>query len=157
MSRKFTRLLSFLAVILTAPLGAQILYQENFGASLNTCNAANGSSGNWVWTGAGGCAQANTGAHTIPGAATFSGSSCQFGNGSNTVSGDLLTPSVAIGPSGATLSFKYYIYNECSPSASCTYDQLSFWISTNNGASYTNLASTATGALAGTKPGIHIP
>jgi hypothetical protein len=135
-----------LAVLLlaTGQVKSQILYSEPFSSSLNTCTASAGVGGNWIWTNA--CAQGNTGAHTIPGAATFSGSSCQFGNGSSTVSGDLSTPTIAIGTSGGSLSVKYYINNECVVFAStCTFDVLRVQISTNGGATYTDLASNATG------------
>ena len=69
----------------------------------------------------------SAGGHTAPGSALFSGSGCQFGNGGNTVSGNLTSQSVYIPASGGTLSFNYRIVNECGSSGStCYYDRLTF-------------------------------
>lgn len=116
-----------------------ILMTNSFSTSLNTFTAANGSSGNWVWSNS--CAQSTAIGHSGPGHAMYQGSGCQFGNGGNTVSGDLITPSVALPPLGGTLTFNYYIANECI-SGSCFYDVLSVQISTNNGVSYTTIINS---------------
>lgn len=116
-----------------------ILMSNSFSTSLSTFTAANGSSGNWVWSNS--CAQSTAIGHSGPGHAMYQGSGCQFGNGGNTVSGDLITPSVALPPLGGTLTFNYFIANECI-SGSCFYDVLSVQISTNNGVSYTTIINS---------------
>lgn len=120
-----------------------VLYLETFSTSLNTCTATAGSNGNWAWSSS--CALSTSGGHTAPGHAVYQGSGCQFGNGSSTTSGDLITPAIPLGALGATLSFNYYINNECSSFGStCTYDVLKMAISTNGGISYTDVFSSNT-------------
>ncbi|HQQ95040.1 MAG TPA: choice-of-anchor J domain-containing protein [Bacteroidia bacterium] len=135
-------LLSFFLLILQHASAQTILYSEPFNASLGTCTAANGSSGNWIWTNS--CSRSTLGGHTNPGSALFQGSGCQFGNSSATVSGDLLTPTVALGALGGTLQFNYSLNNECGTGGStCFYDVLSVGISTNNGVSYTTIMASS--------------
>ena len=130
----------FVLVCISCFANAQsILMSNSFSTSLNTFTAANGSSGNWVWSNS--CAQSTAIGHSGPGHAMYQGSGCQFGNGANTVSGDLITPSVSLPPLGGTLTFNYYIANECI-SGSCVYDVLSVQISTNNGVSYTTIINS---------------
>lgn len=103
----------------------------------------NGSNGNWIWTNS--CAYSNQGGHSAPGSAFFSGSGCQFGNGGWTTSGDLETPTVAIGASGAILTFNYLRVGEVVG----FWDALSLQIS-NNGTTYTTVLHTnGGGGLAG--------
>lgn len=116
-----------------------VLYSNTFSTSLGTATAYNGANGNWTWVNS--CTQSSSGGHSAPGSALYQGSSCQFGNGSNTVSGDLKTPAIPITALGGTLSFNYFIANECG-SGSCTYDVLSAQISNNGGISYTTVASS---------------
>ncbi|PBQ30873.1 hypothetical protein CNR22_03475 [Sphingobacteriaceae bacterium] len=121
---------------------AQILFSETFSTSLNQCVATNSSNANWVWSSS--CAQSTVTGHSVSGHAIFVGSGCQFGS-SGTVSGNLNTPTMTIGPSGAVLTFNYYLQNECTGSSTnCSYDILSLQISTNGGTSFTSLVSNAT-------------
>jgi hypothetical protein len=127
---------------------SQIVYSNNFATSLGTATASGGSSGNWLWNST--CAQVNTLGHSTGGVATFSGSSCQFGNGSNTVSGDLTTAPITIGASGAVLTFNYFLNTECqSAGFTCTYDVLTLQISSNGGTTWTNIMASN-----GTPPGL---
>ncbi|MCC6369828.1 MAG: T9SS type A sorting domain-containing protein [Bacteroidia bacterium] len=122
-------------------LNAQtILYSETFNSNLGTTTATNSSNGAWAWSNS--CAQSSLTGHSAPGHAIFQGSGCQFGNGSSTTSGDLRTPTVVIGALGGTLTFNYFVANECG-SGSCTYDILRMSISNNNGASYTDIVSSS--------------
>lgn len=59
----------------------------------------------------------------------FQGSGCQFGNGSSVVSGDLVLPVIPIGALGGTLTFNYFVQNECL-SGACTWDIL--WLAITN-------------------------
>src|SRR5688572_16091126 len=102
--------ISLLFSIFVQKVNAQVLFSETFNSNLGQTTAANGSSGNWIWTN--NCSLSSTGGHSNPGSALFQGSSCQFGNGGNTVSGNLTTPTIAIGPSGAVLTFNYYLDTE---------------------------------------------
>jgi hypothetical protein len=139
------KLLCLILVLVCGHLSSQsLLYSEPFTSALNTATAANGSNGNWIWSNS--CTQSSAGGHTAPGHALFQGSGCQFGNGGNTVSGDLHTPTVTLPALGGTLTFNYFLNTECgSPGFSCFYDVLSVGISTNNGVSYTTvLASSGT-------------
>ncbi len=118
-----------------------VLYSESFTSSLGTCTATNSSGGAWAWSN--NCSQSTAGGHTGPGHAMFQGSGCQFGNGSSTVSGSLVTPTVLVSPSGGTLNFNYFIQNECAGSSvDCTYDVLSVEISNNGGTSYTTVLNS---------------
>ena len=126
--------------VLTAFTNAQnILYTEMFNSNLGTCTASNSSSGAWVWSNS--CANSTLTGHSGPGHAIFQGSGCTFGNGSNTTSGDLVTPTIAIGALGGLVTFNYFLSNECT-SGTCTYDVLSFEISNNNGVSYTTIMAS---------------
>lgn len=116
-----------------------VLYSNTFSTSLGTATAYNGANGAWTWINS--CTQSSAGGHSAPGSALFQGSGCQFGNGSSTVSGDLKTPAIPITALGGTLSFNYFIANEC-VSGSCTYDVLQMQISNNGGISYTTMASS---------------
>src|SRR5688572_21949474 len=127
--------------IFSSKLGAQVLYSNAFTSALGTASASNGSNGNWIWTNS--CSQSSAGGHSASGHALFQGSGCQFGNGGSTVSGDLSTPTIAIGALGGTLTFNYFLTTECgSPGFTCTYDILRVQISTNGGASFTNVMSS---------------
>jgi len=117
-----------------------LTYSESFNGSLNTMSAVNGSNGSWIWTN--GCTYSGSGGHTTNGHALFSGSGCTFGNGGNVTSGNIITPTVALNASGGYLSFNYLTITECGSNSYCNFDNLSVHISTNNGSSYTQLAST---------------
>ncbi len=135
--------LVFAGVVSTDASAQCELLNETFSSSLGTFTAANGSSGNWGFTSS--CASSSAGGHTAPGSALFSGSGCQFGNGGNTVSGNLTSQSVYIPASGGTLSFNYRIVNECGSSGStCYYDRLTFQLSSNGGGSWTTIADSYT-------------
>ncbi len=122
-------------------LKSQILYSNNFATSLGTATASGGASGNWLWNNT--CAQVNTVGHSIGGVATFSGSSCQYGNGGNTVSGNLTTAPVSIGSSGAVLTFNYFLNTECqNAGGTCYYDVLTLQISNNGGTTWTNIMAS---------------
>lgn len=125
---------------------AQVVYSEPFTNSLNTCTATGGSNGNWVFTNS--CSRSNLANHTGPGSALFQGSGCQYGNGGNTVSGNMVTPTVNVGAFGGVLSFAYYLENECGNSGStCSYDVLSVHMSTNGGSSFTQIMASNTGTF----------
>ncbi|MFO0356836.1 MAG: LamG-like jellyroll fold domain-containing protein [Sphingobacteriaceae bacterium] len=122
------------------------LYSETFSTSLASTTPSNGASGNWIYTNS--CGKSALGGHTAPGSAVFSGAGCQYGNGSATVSGDLITPAITLPPTNSsTLSFNYAVQNECGTSGTCFYDILAVQISTNNGVSYSNLANTNGGGM----------
>jgi hypothetical protein len=127
-----------------------ILYSNTFSTSLGTATAANSSSGAWVFANA--CAQSSATGHSAPGHAMFQGSGCQFGNGSSVVSGDLVLPVVPIGALGGTLTFNYFLSNECL-SGACTWDIL--WLAITNmstNVTTTVLSSNTTpGGLANTQ------
>lgn len=135
------KLLSFFTFnILLLNIYAQCpIFQETFNSSLGQFTAANGVNGNWIFTTS--CSQSSASGHSAPGSALFQGSGCDFGNGSLTVSGNLVSPSISIPSTGATLSFNYYVNNECF-SVPCTYDVLTVQISNNGGSSFTNIFST---------------
>lgn len=118
-----------------AALNAQALYNEPFNSSLNTCTATNNSFGGWIWTNS--CAYSNLGGHTAAGSAFFSGQGCKFGNGGSTVSGNLVTPTIAIGPGGAVLNFNYLRVGETIG----FYDVLSLQLS-NNASTFTTVLHT---------------
>lgn len=122
------------------------VFIENFNNSLGQFTPQNGSNGNWIFTNS--CGQSNSPGHSAPGSALFEGSSCQFGNGGSTVSGEMVSPSITL-PGGAPIaSFKYYINNECGTGGNtCWYDALYFEISNNGGVSYTTIASSDNGPL----------
>lgn len=144
--RAFRKAALSIGLLLGVSANAQIVYSEPFTNSLNTCTAQGGSNGNWIFTNS--CARSNLSNHTGPGSAFFQGSGCQYGNGSNTVWGELVTPSVSIGAFGGVLTFAYYLENECGNSGStCSYDVLSVHLSTNNGSSYTQIMASNTGTF----------
>jgi len=119
------------------------IFSETFDSSLGQFTASNGSSGNWQFTSS--CSYSSSTGHSIPGSALFSGSGCQFGNSFNTVYGDMTSPAVFIPPTGAELTFNYYLYNECGNFGSdCYFDRLSFQISDDNGANYTTIMDSYT-------------
>jgi peptide deformylase len=119
---------------------AQVIFSETFTSNLGQMTAANGSFGNWIFTST--CARSALTGHSASGSAIFSGAGCQFGNGGNTVSGNLTSNSIAIPAAGAVLSFNYGLNNECGTSGTCPYDILSVQVSSNGGASYTSLAGS---------------
>jgi len=119
---------------------AQVIFSETFTSNLGQMTAANGSFGNWIFTST--CARSALTGHSASGSAIFSGAGCQFGNGGNTVSGNLTSNSIAIPAAGAVLSFNYGLNNECGTSGTCPYDILSVQVSSNGGASYTTLAGS---------------
>jgi len=119
--------------------GQTVLYSENFNSSLNTCTAVNGSSANWVWNNS--CARSGLTGHSPPGAALFIGVNCFFGNQFQTVSGNLISPTIAIGQAGGVLTFNYFRQGE----TQFYWDVLSVQVSNNNGATYTTILSTASG------------
>ncbi len=119
-----------------------VSYSESFNGSIGTMTAINGSNGNWVFTN--GCSLGNSSGHSINGHVIFSGSGCTFGNGSSTTSGNIITPTIAIGSTGGFLSFNYIINGECGGNY-CSYDNLAVYISTNNGTSYNLLVSSNIG------------
>ena len=134
---------TFLLIFLSAfNLNSQVVFSETFSTSLGQCSSTNSVSGAWVFANA--CtASANTG-HSATGHALFQGSACDFGNGSNTVSGNLNTPTIAIGSSGAVLTFNYRLVTECGTNnAACSYDVLSLQISTNGGTSFTTIMASS--------------
>ena len=143
MKNKFTLTFILLLSIFSFAVKSQsVLYSEPFNSNLGTCTATNGAAGNWIWTN--NCTMSTAGGHTAPGSALFQGSGCQFGNGSSTVSGDLITPTIALSAVGNTLTFKYYLQNECGTGGTtCSYDVLKFSISNNGGASYTDIMSSS--------------
>ncbi len=104
-----------------------ILYSNTFSTSLGTASAVASSGGAWVFANA--CSVSGSAGHTAPGHALYQGSSCQFGNGSSTVSGDLIIPPIPIGALGGTLTFNYFVLNECG-TGSCSYDVL--WLAITN-------------------------
>ncbi|WP_317896546.1 T9SS-dependent choice-of-anchor J family protein [Aurantibacillus circumpalustris] len=137
-SIKFTFLLFCFSSI---TIRAQIIFSETFSTSLGQCNATNSVSGAWIF--ANSCSFSSSTGHSATGHAIFNGSSCQFGNGSSTVSGDLNTPTISIGPSGAVLTFNYRLVNECgSVGSTCTYDVLKLQISNNGGTTFTDIMSS---------------
>jgi hypothetical protein len=119
---------------------AQVIFSETFTSNLGQMTAANGSFGNWIFTST--CARSALTGHSASGSAIFSGAACQFGNGGNTVSGDLTSSSISIPAAGAVLSFNYALNNECGTSGTCPYDILSIQVSSNGGVSYTTLAGS---------------
>ena len=141
--KKFTLFCLLAILMVSVKVNAQsVLYSEPFTSNLGACTPTNGASGNWVWSNT--CAMATAVGHTAPGSALFQGSGCQFGNGSSTVSGDLVTPPIVLSTVGNTLTFKYYLQNECGTGqTTCSYDVLKFSISNNNGASYTDIMSSS--------------
>ncbi|NUM50114.1 MAG: hypothetical protein HUU48_03275 [Flavobacteriales bacterium] len=70
------------------------VFIENFNNSLGQFTPQNGVSGNWIFTNS--CGQSNSPGHSAPGSALFEGSSCQFGNGGSTVSGEMVSPSITL-------------------------------------------------------------
>lgn len=120
------------------------LFYEPFNTSLGQMTAQNSSNGSWIFTN--NCAYSTSPGHSAPGAALFSGSGCFFDNPGLTVSGDLLSPSIAI-PTLANnqklyLKFNVVIENECGINNLCSWDVLTVLISNNNGMSYTPVASS---------------
>jgi len=135
---KLTLMLLFFCSI---KINSQILFSETFSTSLGQCSASNSVAGTWVF--ANSCSYSSSSGHSATGHALFQGSSCQFGNGGSTVSGNLNTPTIAIGPSGAVLTFNYRLVNECGSSGgTCTYDVLRLQISNNGGTSFTDIMSS---------------
>jgi hypothetical protein len=124
-----------------------ILYSNTFSTSLGTATAVNGSSGNWVF--ANNCTQSTATGHSAPGHAMFQGSGCVFGNSSNTVSGDLITPTVVLPALGGTLTFNYFVLNECG-SGTCYYDVLSVAVTNMSTNVTTTVQSSYTGPLGNT-------
>ncbi|MEI6019869.1 MAG: T9SS type A sorting domain-containing protein [Bacteroidota bacterium] len=124
-----------------------LLYSNTFSTSLGTATAVNGSSGNWVFTNA--CSQSSATGHSAPGSALFQGSGCTFGNGGSTVSGDLITPTVVLPALGGTLTFNYFILNECG-SGSCYYDRLSVAVTNMSTNVTTTIVDSYTGVLVNT-------
>ncbi len=123
------------------------IYSESFTSSLGTAVAANGSFGNWIFTNS--CTRSALGGHTSTGSALFSGIGCQFGNNSNTVGGDLTTPSMFIPATGSTsLTFNYSLQNECGTGGfACSYDILSIQVSNNGGTSFSTVMNSNGGGL----------
>ncbi len=138
---KKIKLIFMLLFFCSIKINAQILFSETFSTSLGQCSTSNSVSGNWVF--ANSCTSSSLTGHSANGHALFQGSSCQFGNGSNTVSGNLNTSTIAIGPNGAVLTFNYMLLNECSSFAStCSYDILSLQISNNGGSTFTTIMAS---------------
>jgi hypothetical protein len=138
---KTIKLIFFLLLTSSFNVNSQILFSETFSTSLGQCSATNSNSATWLF--ANSCGFSASLGHSASGHALFQGSSCQFGNGSATVSGDLTTPTIAIGPSGAVLTFNYRLVNECGTGNTiCTYDVLKLQISNNGGTSYTDIMSS---------------
>jgi hypothetical protein len=146
MKKLLFSIFSLLAVLSNAQ---NILYSETFNSNLGTCTASNSSNGAWVWSNS--CAQSSLTGHSGPGHAIFQGSGCTFGNGANTTSGSLVTPTIAIGALGGLVTFNYFLSNECT-FGNCNYDVLSFEISNNNGQSYNSIvaSSAATSSIVNT-------
>lgn len=140
---KSVRAFLLLLLVVAASTGqSQILYSETFTSSLGTATASGGSNGNWVWVST--CNLSGSAGHSSPGSALFQGSSCQFGNGSNTVSGNLTTTNISIGSSGAVLTFNYFLNTECqSAGQPCIYDVLTLQISNNGGTSWSNIMASS--------------
>jgi len=125
---KKSYLLILFALVYSFKINSQtFLYSNTFSTSLGTASAVNSSGGAWVF--ANSCSQSSAGGHSALGHALYQGSSCQFGNGSSAVSGDLVIPPVPIGALGGTLTFNYFILNECG-SGTCSYDVL--WLAITN-------------------------
>jgi hypothetical protein len=140
MKKMYKIAIAFSGLALSASLNAQILYLETFNSSLGTTSAQNSSNGSWVWTNS--CARNSMPGHSATGSAYFlgTGSTCQFGSGSNLVSGNLVTPTIAIGPLGGVLTYNYSLSNECGTGGStCFYDALRMEISNNGGTSWTSI------------------
>ena len=142
-----------LLIILSIVIGSlglkaqSILYSNTFSTSLGTATAVNGSSGNWVFANA--CAQSSATGHSAPGSAMFQGSGCIYGNGGNIVSGDMTTPTVLLPPLGGTLTFNYFILNECG-SGTCYYDRLAVAVTNMSTNVTTTITDSYTGNLANT-------
>ena len=116
-----------------------ILYSESFNTNLGTSTSLNPANGSWIWTNS--CARSALPGHTAPGSAFFSGIGCFFGNSGLTVSGNLVTPTIAIGPAGGILTFNYLRLGE----TVFFWDVLSVQVSNNNGLSYTTILNTGSG------------
>jgi hypothetical protein len=125
-------------------LDSQVVYNETFGSSLGGTSASGGYNGNWIWTGT--CARSSMSGHSTNGSALFQGTGCTYGGtGYGQSSGNLTTPSILIGTYGATLTFNYYLQNECtaySPNQPCYFDYIDVQVSTNGGGSYTSIMSS---------------
>ena len=128
----------------TATIAAPILFTEPFTSSLGQMTTNASSNGAWAFNNT--CPGAIQSGHTTPGTAMFIGSSCVYGNGALTVSGNMDSPTIAINSSGATLTFKYRINTECGAST-CPYDVLTVQGSINNFVTSNTLATTTNASL----------
>lgn len=139
------KLLLGLMVILSSSKGLSqcAIFSETFDTSLGQFTTSNNNGGNWQFTNS--CTYSSATGHSAPGSALYSGSGCEFGNGFNQVWGDMTSPSVLIPPTGAELSFNYYLYNECGNSGSdCYFDRLALQISDDNGNSFETIMDSYT-------------
>lgn len=122
------------------------LFYEPFNTSLGQMTAQNSSNGSWVFTNS--CAHSTSPGHSAPGSAMFSGTGCLFDNPGLTVSGDLVSPAIAIPPISIAsnqklyLKFNVVIENECGINTLCFWDKLTVSVSNNNGNTYTAISSS---------------
>ena len=128
----------------TAIIAAPILFTEPFTSSLGQMSTNASSNGAWAFNNT--CPGAIQSGHTTPGTAMFIGSTCVYGNGALTVSGNMDSPTIAINSSGATLTFKYRINTECGAST-CPYDVVTVQGSINNFVTSSTLATTTNASL----------
>lgn len=119
---------------------SNVIFSETFDSGLGQFTANGGLNGNWIHTTS--CAQSNLPGHSGPGSAIFSGIVCQFGNGANTVSGNMDSPAITLPASGnPELSFNAFTNTECGGTP-CFYDLLSVSISTDGGITFTEIANS---------------
>jgi Secretion system C-terminal sorting domain len=128
----------------TATIAAPILFTEPFTSSLGQMTTNASSNGAWAFNNT--CAGAIQSGHTTPGTAMFIGSTCVYGNGFLTVSGNMDSPTIAIGSAGATLTFKYRINTECGAST-CPYDVVTVQGSVNNFVTSSTLVTSTNASL----------
>ena len=128
----------------TATIAAPILFTEPFTSSLGQMSTNASSNGAWAFNNS--CPGAIQSGHTTPGTAMFIGSTCVYGNGFLTVSGNMDSPAIAIGSAGATLTFKYRINTECGAST-CPYDVVTVQGSVNNFVTSSTLVTSTNASL----------
>jgi len=128
----------------TATIAAPILFTEPFTSSLGQMSTNASSNGAWAFNNT--CPGAIQSGHTTPGTAMFIGSTCVYGNGFLTVSGNMDSPTIAIGSAGATLTFKYRINTECGAST-CPYDVVTVQGSVNNFVTSSTLVTSTNASL----------
>ena len=128
----------------TATIAAPILFTEPFTSSLGQMSTNASSNGAWAFNNT--CPGAIQSGHTTPGTAMFIGSTCVYGNGALTVSGNMDSPTIAIGSAGATLTFKYRINTECGAST-CPYDVVTVQGSVNNFVTSSTLVTSTNASL----------